>query len=199
MEIHPCVLQYIGPLRPLPSSRSTFLADHSKQGIGYRWPCAILGLISFVFFNLIWISFFFFLDAPGYATNFNFINESLSSDNTNSILHVEKVYYTSLDGIRNVKSEARWTDSLKTSTIRKRCALTVNFALNVCDIQRNWQTAWITKLSKGPLIICMSTICFSGTQQSSKCDFYKVLCILIPKDGRANQPTERPFHWDART
>ena len=37
------VLQDIGPLGPLPCSHSTFLADYSKQGIGYRWPCAILG------------------------------------------------------------------------------------------------------------------------------------------------------------
>ena len=43
MEIHLCVLQDIGPLGPLPCSPSTSSADHSKQGIGYRWPCAILG------------------------------------------------------------------------------------------------------------------------------------------------------------
>ena len=43
MEIHPCVLQDIGPLGPLPCSHSTSSADHFKQGIGYRWPCAILG------------------------------------------------------------------------------------------------------------------------------------------------------------
>ena len=43
MEIHPCVLQDIGPLGPLPCSHSTSSANHSKQGIGYRWPCAILG------------------------------------------------------------------------------------------------------------------------------------------------------------
>ena len=42
-EIHLCVLQDIGPLGPLPCSHSTSLANHSKQGIGYRWPCAILG------------------------------------------------------------------------------------------------------------------------------------------------------------
>ena len=35
LEIHPCVLQDIGPLGPLPCSLSTSL-DHSKQGIGYR-------------------------------------------------------------------------------------------------------------------------------------------------------------------
>ena len=35
-EIHPCVLQDIGPLGPLPCSHSTFSANHSKQGIGYR-------------------------------------------------------------------------------------------------------------------------------------------------------------------
>ena len=43
MEIHPCVLQDIGPLGPLPCSHSTSSVNHSKQGIGYRWPCAILG------------------------------------------------------------------------------------------------------------------------------------------------------------
>ena len=42
-EIHPCVLQDIGPLGLLPCSHSTSSANHSKQGIGYRWPCAILG------------------------------------------------------------------------------------------------------------------------------------------------------------
>ena len=36
LEIHPCVLQDIGPLGPLPCSHSTFAANHSKQGIGYR-------------------------------------------------------------------------------------------------------------------------------------------------------------------
>ena len=36
MEIHPCVLQDIGPLGPLPCSHPTFTANHSKQGIGYR-------------------------------------------------------------------------------------------------------------------------------------------------------------------
>ena len=36
MEIHPCVLQDIGPLGPLPCSHSTSSANHSKQGIGYR-------------------------------------------------------------------------------------------------------------------------------------------------------------------
>ena len=35
-EIHPCVLQDIGPLGPLPCSHSTSSADHSEQGIGYR-------------------------------------------------------------------------------------------------------------------------------------------------------------------
>ena len=54
MEIHPCVLQDIGPLGPLPCSHSTSSANHSKQGIGYRWPCAILGwlvhLRAFTFF-----------------------------------------------------------------------------------------------------------------------------------------------------
>ena len=35
LEIHPCVLQDIGPLGPLPCSHSTFAANHSKQGIGY--------------------------------------------------------------------------------------------------------------------------------------------------------------------
>ena len=35
-EIHPRVLQDIGPLRPLPCSHSTSSVDHSKQGIGYR-------------------------------------------------------------------------------------------------------------------------------------------------------------------
>ena len=46
-EIHPCVLQDIGPLGPLPCSHLTSSADHSKQGIGYRWPCAILGWLVF--------------------------------------------------------------------------------------------------------------------------------------------------------
>ena len=41
------VLQDIGPLGPLPCSHSTSLADYSKQGIGYRWPCAILGWLVF--------------------------------------------------------------------------------------------------------------------------------------------------------
>ena len=36
LEIHPCVLQDIGPLGPLPCSHSTSSANHSKQGIGYR-------------------------------------------------------------------------------------------------------------------------------------------------------------------
>ena len=36
-EYHPCVLQDIGPLGPLPCSHSTSSADPSKQGIGYRW------------------------------------------------------------------------------------------------------------------------------------------------------------------
>ena len=43
LEIHPCVLQDIGPLGPLPWSHSTTSLGHPKQGIGYRWPCAILG------------------------------------------------------------------------------------------------------------------------------------------------------------
>ena len=43
LEIYPCVPQDIGPLGPLPCSHSTSSADHSKQGIRYRWPCAILG------------------------------------------------------------------------------------------------------------------------------------------------------------
>ena len=43
IDIHPCVLQDIGPLGSLPCSHSTSSADHSKLGIGYRWPCAILG------------------------------------------------------------------------------------------------------------------------------------------------------------
>ena len=43
LKIHPCVLQDIGPLGPLPCSHSNFLTNHSKQGIGYRWPSAILG------------------------------------------------------------------------------------------------------------------------------------------------------------
>ena len=42
LEIHPCVLQDIGPLGPLPCSHSTTSLDHSKQGIGYRLPCVIL-------------------------------------------------------------------------------------------------------------------------------------------------------------
>ena len=42
-EIHPCVLQDIGSLGPLPCSYATSSADHSQQGIGYRWPSAILG------------------------------------------------------------------------------------------------------------------------------------------------------------
>ena len=44
-EIHPCVPQDICPLGPLPCSHSTYSADHSKQGIGYRWQWAILGLL----------------------------------------------------------------------------------------------------------------------------------------------------------
>ena len=36
LEIHPCVLQDIGPLGPLPCSHSNSSANHSKQGIGYR-------------------------------------------------------------------------------------------------------------------------------------------------------------------
>ena len=52
MEIHPCVLQDIGPLGPLPCSHSTSSANHSKQGIGYRWPCAILGWL--VVYGCVW-------------------------------------------------------------------------------------------------------------------------------------------------
>ena len=37
------VLQDIGPLGPIPCSRSTTSFDHSMKGIGYNWPCAILG------------------------------------------------------------------------------------------------------------------------------------------------------------
>ena len=51
MEIHPCIQQDIGPLGPLPCSHSTASADHSKQGIGYRWPCAILGWLVFLYFS----------------------------------------------------------------------------------------------------------------------------------------------------
>ena len=48
METHPCVLQDIGPLRPLPCSHLTSSPKYSKQGNGYRWPCAILGwLVTF--------------------------------------------------------------------------------------------------------------------------------------------------------
>ena len=36
MEIHPCVLQDIGPLGPLPCSHPTSSLDHYQQGIGYR-------------------------------------------------------------------------------------------------------------------------------------------------------------------
>ena len=43
LEIHPCVLQDISPLGLLPCPHSTPSADHFKQGIGYCWPCAILG------------------------------------------------------------------------------------------------------------------------------------------------------------
>ena len=39
----PCVLQDFVPLEPLPCSQSTSSLDHSKQGIGYRRPCTILG------------------------------------------------------------------------------------------------------------------------------------------------------------
>ena len=34
MEIHPCVLQDIGPLGPLPCFSFTFTANHDKQGKG---------------------------------------------------------------------------------------------------------------------------------------------------------------------
>ena len=37
------VLQDICPFGPLPCSHSISPLDHSQQGIGYRWPCAILG------------------------------------------------------------------------------------------------------------------------------------------------------------
>ena len=43
LEIHPCVLQDIGPLGPLLYSHSTTSHNHSMQGIGYRRPSAILG------------------------------------------------------------------------------------------------------------------------------------------------------------
>merc|ERR1712074_458036 len=36
LKIHPCVLQDIGSLGPLPCSHSSTSLDHSKQGIGYR-------------------------------------------------------------------------------------------------------------------------------------------------------------------
>ena len=36
MEIHPCVLQDIGPLGPLPCPHITSLHHHPKQGNGYR-------------------------------------------------------------------------------------------------------------------------------------------------------------------
>ena len=42
LEIHPCVLQEIRPMGVLPCSHSTTLLDHSKLGIGYRWPCVII-------------------------------------------------------------------------------------------------------------------------------------------------------------
>ena len=35
-EIHPCVLQDIDPLGPLPCFHSITSFSHSKQGIGYR-------------------------------------------------------------------------------------------------------------------------------------------------------------------
>ena len=34
MEIHPCVLQDIGPLGPLPCSQPTITANHTEQGKG---------------------------------------------------------------------------------------------------------------------------------------------------------------------
>ena len=43
LEIHSCVLQDIGPLGPLPCSHSITLDDYLEQGIGYHWPCVILG------------------------------------------------------------------------------------------------------------------------------------------------------------
>ena len=42
-EIHPYVHRDIGPLGPLRCSHFTSSANHSKQGIGNQWPCAILG------------------------------------------------------------------------------------------------------------------------------------------------------------
>ena len=44
----PCVLQDISLLGPLPCTHSTSAVNHSKQSIGYRWPCEILGwLVSY--------------------------------------------------------------------------------------------------------------------------------------------------------
>ena len=60
MEIHLCVLQDVGLLGPLPCSHSTFSANHSKQGIGYRWPCAILGWLV-TFNDLHWLDVFCYI------------------------------------------------------------------------------------------------------------------------------------------
>ena len=57
----PCVQKDIDPLRPLPCCHSTSPLDHSQQGIGYRWPCAILGWLVICVFSLwmtiMWLSF----------------------------------------------------------------------------------------------------------------------------------------------
>ena len=47
-EIYPHILHNFGPVGQLSCSQSTTLLDHYKQGIGYRWPCAILGLLVFL-------------------------------------------------------------------------------------------------------------------------------------------------------
>ena len=52
LEIHPCVLQDIGPFGLLPCSHSIFSAVPSKQGIGYCWTCAILGWLVWPVFDL---------------------------------------------------------------------------------------------------------------------------------------------------
>ena len=52
LEIHPCVLQVIGPSGLPPCSHSTTSLDHSKQGIGYCWPCVILGWLVYHCFCL---------------------------------------------------------------------------------------------------------------------------------------------------
>ena len=65
MEIHPCVLQDISSLGPLPCSHSTSSANHSKQGIGYRWPCAILGwLVILMIDRPVLISVFAWIGKP---------------------------------------------------------------------------------------------------------------------------------------